>query len=631
MENRNWIHDFIRRRPLALIAVILVLAGLVLWGFLSLRGDEGAGSDTPTFTVKRGPLRISVTETGTIQAREKIIVKSEVEGKTSIISLVDEGTRVKKGDLLIELDSSNLLDQKIDQEIKVQNAEAAFIGARENLEVIKNQAQSDMDLARLSYEFAIQDLEKYKEGEYPNQLKEAEAKITLAEEEVTRARERVEWSKKLFAEKYISQTELEADELAAKKTSLDLELARNDLDLLRNFTHKRSLAQLESDVKQFRMSLERTTRKAKADVVQAEANLKAKESENDRQEDKLKKIETQIEKTKIYAPADGLVIYATSADQGHRFGPRVEPLAEGTIVQERQELIHLPTTSGYNAEIGVYEASLDKVKKGLPVVVTVDALSGKRFTGRVVSIAPLPDPQSAFLNPDLKIYNTLIYLDKSPNNDLLRSGMSCTAEIIVEEYKDALYIPVQAVLRVKGRSTVYLVKNGRLEPRVVETGLDNNRMVRIIKGLEPDDVVSLSPPLGQASVAETETETIPQTTPFPAAGPSQEKLSAPSPEGPGTGDKGRGVVPSQGTGSSQGDGFMERFDKDGDKRVSKEEFLGPAEVFNRLDKNSDGYISAVEIPARPPGSGRGTGQFPSGSQMPAREGGPERGSPGGGQ
>jgi len=59
---------------------------------------------------------------------------------------------------LVELDASGLMDQKIDQQIKVQNAEAAFISARENLAVVENQAQSDMDKAELSYSFAKEDL-----------------------------------------------------------------------------------------------------------------------------------------------------------------------------------------------------------------------------------------------------------------------------------------------------------------------------------------------------------------------------------------------------------------------------------------------------------------------------------------
>ena len=62
--------------------------------------------------------------------------------------------------------------------------------------------------------------------------------------------------------------------------------------------------------------MERTNRKAKADVIQADANLKAKEAEYQRQQAMLEKTESQLEKTRIYAPMDGIVIYATSARMG---------------------------------------------------------------------------------------------------------------------------------------------------------------------------------------------------------------------------------------------------------------------------------------------------------------------------
>ncbi|MBW2624447.1 MAG: efflux RND transporter periplasmic adaptor subunit, partial [Deltaproteobacteria bacterium] len=460
------------------MVILVVLAGIALWGYGFFKSDKDTYKETPTFAVKRGPLRISVTETGSIQAREKIIVKSEVMGRTSIIYLVEEGSEVKKGDLMVELDASSLLDLKIDQEIRVQNAEAAFISARENLAVVKNQVQSDIDRAQLTNDFAIQDLDKYLKGEYPNDLKQAESRITLAEEELARVTEKLKWSRKLFKKKYIAETELRVDELSEKKKKLDLELARNDLALLKNYTHKRSLAQLESDVKQARMALDRTKRKATADSLQGEANLKAKKAEHRRQKDKLKKTENQIKNTKIYAPVDGLVIYATSASGGGHWR-RSEPLAEGSQVRERQELIHLPTSAGYNAEIGVYEASLNKVKKGLPAMITIDALPGEVYRGRVSFIAPLPDAQSAFLNPDLKVYSTVIELDGNGNTNLLRAGMNCTVDIIVEQYEDATYIPVQAVLRVGGAPTVYMVKGGRLEPRQIKTGLDNNSMIRV--------------------------------------------------------------------------------------------------------------------------------------------------------
>ena len=479
--------------------IVLLLIGITVVAFNHSRSKEILTGDVPSFAVKRGPLRISVTESGTIQAREQIILKSEVEGRTTILFLVEEGTVVEEGELLVELDSSRLLDERIDQQIRVQNGEAAFIRARENLAVAENQAESDIDRAELTLDFAKQDLRKYVdvEGEYQNQRKEIESRITLAKEELQTSEEKLKWSKELYKKEYISKSELQIDELGVNKRRLDLELTENNLRLLEDFTHPRKLAELESDVKQAEMALERAQRKAKADVVQAEAELRAKESEFRRQKDKLKKNEEQIEKTKIYAPADGLVIYATSAQTRHWRGSD-EPLDEGREVREREELIYLPTATAVKAEVKIHEASLQKVSVGLPVRVTVDALPGRTFTGEVVKIAPLPDATMVWLNPDLKVYNTEIYLEGEGDN--LRTGMSCRAEIIIEEYDDATYVPVQAVLRVGAEPTVYVWSGKDFEPRKVEVGLDNNVMIRILRGLKAGETVLLTPPLADAAV-----------------------------------------------------------------------------------------------------------------------------------
>lgn len=232
MLNKNDIIKIVKDKPVQSgIAGIVIIFFLIL--ILSLLfGGSDSSSSASSFKAKKGSLRISITETGTIQAKEKIIVKNEVEGNTSIIFIIDEGIKVKKGDLLVELDSSNLVDQKIDQEIRVQNADASFISARENFAVTKNQAQSDIDKSELAYEFAIQDLDKYIKGEYPNQLKQAKSKITIADEEYIRAKDKLEWSARLYDEKYLSQSELQADQLAEKQKKLSKELAESELDLL---------------------------------------------------------------------------------------------------------------------------------------------------------------------------------------------------------------------------------------------------------------------------------------------------------------------------------------------------------------------------------------------------------------
>ena len=163
-----------------------------------------------------------------------------------------------------------------------------------------------------------------------------------------------------------------------------MELANANLAMLEDFTHPRQMRQLQSDMQQAESALDRAKRKAEADKRQAQADLTAKEAEYTRQKAKLEKIQEQIKKTKIPAPSDGLVIYATSTKGGFASMMK-EPLAEGQQVFERQELIYLPTDASTMAEIGIHEASLAKVRVGQPAIVTVETLPGKRFLGAVGS------------------------------------------------------------------------------------------------------------------------------------------------------------------------------------------------------------------------------------------------------
>jgi len=478
-----------------ILAGALVIVAAVTIAAMKWSGGDDQAADTPTFEVKRGPLTISIDASGTIKALDQEVIKNQVEGETTILSLVAEGTQVKQGDMLIELDSSKFKDELVVEQIALQNAETTLISAQESLAVGKNQAESDLEAAQLALDFAIEDLRKYVEGDYQNELTDANSQIVVKKEAEQQAADKYEWSKQLYAEKYISETELKADELALSRASLEVKLAESKLDLLKNFTYGRMIKQLESDKWQAEMALERAKRKAKADVVLLEAALYEAKHRLEMQKDVVNKLETNIANTMIKAPADGMVVYASS-QRGHRFGGSNEPLDEGQQVYERQQLIHLPTTDKVKAEIKVHESSMQKVKVGLPVVVTVEALPERTFVGKVARIAMLPDAQMVWLNPDLKVYTTEIHLDG--DNSGLRTGMSCRASIVIDEYDDVVYIPVQAVVRIGDQPTVYVVKDGRDETRPVEIGLDNNRMVHVIGGLEPGERVNLAPPLAPA-------------------------------------------------------------------------------------------------------------------------------------
>ncbi|MFI5401454.1 MAG: efflux RND transporter periplasmic adaptor subunit [Planctomycetota bacterium] len=469
----------------AFVVVAIVLA-------LMFGGSGGTASASADLApVEEGRLTISVTEPGTIKNRDQVVLKNEVEGRAAILFLVAEGANVKKGDLLVELDGTGIEEQRASQSITVINAEASFIRARENLAVANNQAQSDIAKADQDLKFAEIDLKKYDEGDYPQAVQQAETDITIASEEVQRAAEKLEWSKKLHEQRYLSKVELQADELAHKKAELELELAKGRKKVLEEFSHHRDREALASGVGQAKMALERVTRKAAADTVQAEADLKAKEQEFLRQKTKLEKLETQLKKTKLVAPIDGMVVYATTGRRDYR--DNEPPLAEGVEVRERQEMIYLPTAQSMLAEVKIHESSLKKVQVGMPCRVTVDAVPNRIFRGVVAKIAVLPDAQSGWMgNPDLKVYNSEIHLDDGAD---LRAGMSCRVEIVVETYEKALYVPVQCVVREGRRTVVYKPSSSGPVAVPVEIGFDNNSMVRILSGVAAGDKVLMNPPL----------------------------------------------------------------------------------------------------------------------------------------
>tara|TARA_R110000868_G_scaffold119469_1_gene316512 strand:+ start:213935 stop:215527 length:1593 start_codon:yes stop_codon:yes gene_type:complete len=513
-------------------ATILVIAVVVIGGIAAavmMGGSDGSNrpNEALLYTVERGPLTINLTETGTIKSRDQHIVKSQVEGRTSIIYVIDEGAVVKKGDLLIELDSSSLQDRLVDQQIQVENTEANYVSSQENLEVTRIQNQSNIASAELENQFAIEDRVKYLDGEWPKLLMKADADVTLADEDFRRATDEFVWSQKLYNEKYLSETEFRADELSKKRAELQLALAREDLKLLKEFTHIRKLTELESEITQKELALERVKRESSSNLVQAEARLRANGAERTRQTLRLEKIEDQISKTKMFAPANGMVVYATSSQFSWRGD--TEPLDEGQEVYERQELIHLPTADSMMVSIQIHETALGKVQLNQIAQITIDALPGQNFTGRVTKIAPLPDATSVFMNPDLKVYDTQIMIDGI--HPALRTGMSCKASINIEVYDNAMSVPIQAVVGHNNETVVYVSSGNQVTPKVVETGLDNNTVVHIISGLDDGDRVLLTPPLSteqskskpaasiEEKVAQT-TEPVAEQKP-PSASPSE--------------------------------------------------------------------------------------------------------------
>lgn len=183
-------------RPLwiGFFSVGALVLGPLLWiDPLGWFADE-AQTGVEGVEVRRGPLSITVVERGNLEASNSVELKSEIEGQSTILFLIEEGSWVEEGDLLCELDATDLIDRRVQQDISVQNAGASFVKSKQQFEIQKSQNQSDVAAAERKLEFARTDLKKYLQGDWPKDKQSAEADILLAEEELSRSREVLDWS-----------------------------------------------------------------------------------------------------------------------------------------------------------------------------------------------------------------------------------------------------------------------------------------------------------------------------------------------------------------------------------------------------------------------------------------------------
>lgn len=470
-------------RPKILLPVALLAAGGLTWAFI----PKTSKKDTATsfHKVERGPFTISLPTGGSLEAVDRVTVRNLVPGRTEIISLIKEGTVVKKGDLLIELDANNIEDQLSIAEIAYQQAVFSFSEQEERFEVLKSDNAIKLRDAELAVDLAKKDSEKYTEGQWPQLSKKAETTISLASEELRRAQDRLAGTKKLEAKGYVNPTELVTDSLAAKRREIELATAIEDRRLLLEFDYPRMIQQLDVALENANIKLDRLRRQNQLQEEKAKLQLTSSKETLDLRKVKLDELRESKDYTMIRAPKSGLVVYEKSEDF------RNEPIGEGILVRERQPLISLPDVSRMKVVINVYENQVSLVKPGMRAFIKLDALPDQRFLGEVSAVASMPEP-SRDGNPNYRVYKAEVLVkDKLPE---IKPGITARVDVLIAELQDTIKVPLQAVVGIGDRQFCFIHKGTSLEPVPVAVGLFDNDFVQVTSGLSGGELISLAPP-----------------------------------------------------------------------------------------------------------------------------------------
>lgn len=509
-NGRRWIPG---KKLLAFGGIAIVC--IFLWGVYSNQSPAVMDQKIATATVTKGDLVVDVLEASSIDAAESQVIRSKVEGKATLIFIVPEGTTITEDDvedkkILVQLDSADLRDRRTQQLITVQSGRAALTEASESFLIQVKTNESALKAGELKVKFGLMDLEKYLgqdvatvfldqedvpfsdliesaslRGESLQKRRELSNSKLLEEIQETLAKEKLEWTTRLHDRGFVSLNDFKVDQLAVEKSKVALEKADTAINLFRDYEFQKEAEKLRSDYLEASRDLDRIKAKNRSELAKAEAKLASASATYQNQLDQLKKITDQIENCTIFATQPGLVVYAGSDNP-----MRDRRIEEGAEVFERQEIIKIPNTTSMVAKARIHETIIARIQEGQKAFVTAESLPDKTYRGVVKKVAILPDSQDRWRNPDLKVYQTDVAIEGDMSD--LKPGMSAQARIIINQRRNVLLIPVQAMETKGNESYCYVMTQKGPEHRKVTAGDYNDKFVEIKEGLKEGEQVALS-------------------------------------------------------------------------------------------------------------------------------------------
>jgi multidrug efflux pump subunit AcrA (membrane-fusion protein) len=381
----------------------------------------------------------------------------EKPGSTRIIWIIPEGTPVKAGQVVCELDSSAFKDELQAQRIKWSQAKAV------------------VDQAEAIYRVNDITFREYRDGIYPQDIQLIRQYIIQCETAAERARKTEAWSREVMEKRFRAPAQYQADKLGLDQAELALREARGMEVRLIKYTGPKLLKSLEAKLKSI------------------ESDKLAQRASFEIEDDRLRRLERMVANCTIRAPADGILVYN---NQSNGWSGQVETqIQEGVTVREGQTLFDLPDPKRMRVKVKVNESKMASVRPGQRAKVRVEAFPGRPLTGVVSEITPIPAVQNRF--SDVKIYFANVEIDAS-DVEGLRPGMSAEVSFLVDEAPDSVTrLPLQAVRWVDGRSFVAVGArvNGetRWDWRPVTLGRIAPGIAEVVRGLNPGEHVVATP------------------------------------------------------------------------------------------------------------------------------------------
>ncbi len=426
-----------------------------------------------TVPVTKGDFEVVIRTMGKLEAVKSVPVMCDVTGQ--VVWVIPNGTKVKKGDTIIELDAKRMARSLRDQQNQYADAAARLEQRKRELAVgVKNaelalaQAQKDLDQFEATQEADL--ASRRKQSEYDAQ------DLGLTRERFDRKQRQADAALIPKREVELATADIKAKEFGLERQGKDIELA-------------------ESKAKSDRLDKQAAVQKAQADLDRAKAaeqdEIQNATMQLQINEQQLKRAKEQFSKSVIRSPAVGIVALDSA---GNRFGGGGNrPIAVGDPVYEERKVATIPDLAEMRVALELTQDQVRLVRKKHKAKIEVEGVSDTIFDGEVAEIAQTATEQRVqgwFAPTGERIFQTYVSL-KNPKKLYLRPGTTSVIRIIVDRLPKALSIPLECVFTHEGKTVVYVLRDGRFKSVEVGLGPQNEDVVVVKKGLKAGDRVAL--------------------------------------------------------------------------------------------------------------------------------------------
>jgi HlyD family secretion protein len=432
-----------RRWGWVVVVVVILAAGTVTAALYHAKGrhsspEPGAGAtadvDAPisveTVRLSRGGITRTCTQIGSVHPYEEADLYAKVSGYLEKLN-VNYGDRVTLDQVLAEIYDPEVVADAEKATADVRQAKAAV----EQAEAFIEAAKADRDATASAVEQASAEVDRFTSMKSYHEKKFDRYKRLVQSKAIPQ---------EIADEEEESYESTKANELASRKGVLK---ARADL-----------------------IAANARVKKAEADLDEAKANVSVAEAKRSR-------ADALLGYTKIRSPYNGVI-----TKRNFFRGAFIRSAAEGGTVP----LLTVARTDMVYVVTAVPDRDVPLTNVGDPAEITLDALGGEVFKGKVSRFAEAEDPTSRTMHTEIDLPN--------PQNRL-RAGMYGIAKIILDTDTKNSTLPASSIVGESkgGTGDVYVIKDGKAKKARVEIGADDGIRVEILSGLSQDDVVILNP------------------------------------------------------------------------------------------------------------------------------------------